>query len=87
MSDIKNEEGFPSVVPVTITQKSDDVPAEKGHYGSEDVGAAMLEETGESFEYTEEEARAVLWKIDLHLLPTVTAINSPIFEATSLTNP
>ena len=71
MSETKTEAGLEVVAPVSTIQQGDDVPAEKGHYGGEDIGAAILEESGESFEYTEAEARTVLRKIDLHLLPAV----------------
>jgi hypothetical protein len=71
MSEIKNEAGLETVAPVATVQAADDMIAKKEHYGDEDIGAAVLAENGESVEYTEVEARGVLWKIDLHLLPAV----------------
>ena len=85
MSDIKNEAGLETVAPVATVQAADDVLAEKGHYKDEDVGAAILAENSEIFEYTEAEARAVLWKIDLHLLPAV-RVPKPEIEPSSLTS-
>jgi hypothetical protein len=71
MSETKTDAAPGTVTPVATIQRGDEVPAEKWHYGDDDVGAAVLEESGESFEYTEAEARTVLRKIDLHLLPAV----------------
>jgi hypothetical protein len=76
MSEIKTETGLETITPVATVQCGDDVPAEKRHYGGEDVGAAVLEESGESFAYTEAEAKTVLRKIDLHLLPAVSVPKS-----------
>ena len=84
MSEIKNEAGLETVAPVATVQAADDMLAEKGHYEDEDVGVAVL--AGENFDYTEVEARAVLWKIDLHLLPAV-RVPKPEIETASLTSP
>jgi hypothetical protein len=71
MSEIKTEAALKIVALMVTVQRAGNVPAEKWHYRGEDVGAAVLEENGESFKYTEDEVRTVLRKIDLHLLPAV----------------
>lgn len=52
----------------TKTEKPSDMGG-KPH--ADDIGVAVVAEIGEVEHFTEEEDRAVRWKIDLHLMPLV----------------
>ncbi|KKY28046.1 putative allantoate permease [Diplodia seriata] len=54
----------------TKTEKHSGTAAQQDAKPSpDDIGVAVIAEVGEVLDYTEEEERAVRWKIDLHLMP------------------
>lgn len=63
---------------VKTEPKSDVTGRHNGKPSLDDIGVAVIAEAGEVESFTDEDEKAVRWKIDLHLMPLVRILHCHI---------